>query len=341
MSDKLMTGAFMKAAVLLVLTIASLIASLVVSVDSALAQASGAEAETLFRQGKALMAQGKTAEACAAFDASQKIEASISTLLNQANCREKNAQLATAWGLFLKVEQQTRAATDEINRQMREVATERASKLEARLSTLTITVPAANQVAGLEVLRDGERVEAGAWNRALPVDGGTYQITARAPGNAAWSSTVTVVAERDVKTIEIPQLKAAALQPPPKVPAPDREEQMPGRHRSNVVPLALGGAAVALAGGAVGFFLWGDSLYDQSKKEADDAKQSSLWRSANTRRYVADGMAAASVACAGVAIWLYLRSGRSDETNRAASARILVNPIVSADQAGLIVSGRY
>src|SRR5512143_948297 len=142
------------------------------------AQSSTAQAEALFRQGKDLIARGKIAEACAAFDASQKLDPTIATLLNQAACREKNGQLATAWGLFLDAERQSRAATDDATRQLHQVATDHAAKLEPRLSTLTITVPAENRVGGLEILRNNELVDPGAWNKALPVDGGTYQITA-------------------------------------------------------------------------------------------------------------------------------------------------------------------
>ncbi|MBC7976063.1 MAG: tetratricopeptide repeat protein, partial [Myxococcales bacterium] len=175
------------------------------------AQSSTAQAETLFRQGKNLMTSGKIAEACAAFDASQKLDPTIATLLNQASCREKNDQLATAWGLFLEAERQSRSSTDDAGRQLHRVATQHAAKLEPRLSTLTITVPVENRVRGLEILRNHEPVDAGAWNKALPVDGGTYKITARAPGNAEWSASVTVSAERDAKSIETPKLKAAAL----------------------------------------------------------------------------------------------------------------------------------
>src|SRR6185369_12730876 len=145
------------------------------------AQSSTAQAETLFRQGKDLMAHGRIAEACAAFDASQKLDPTIATLLNQAACREKNGQLATAWGLFLDAERQSRVAGDEATRQLHQVATDHAAKLEPRLSTLTITVPVENRVGGLEILRNNELVDPGAWNKALPVDGGSYQITARAP----------------------------------------------------------------------------------------------------------------------------------------------------------------
>src|ERR1041385_1415807 len=186
------------------------------------AQPSGAQAETLFRQGKDLLAKGKIAEACAAFDASQKLDPTIATLLNQAACREKNEQFATAWGLFLEAERQTRSATDTATQQLHQVAASKAAKLEPRLSTLTINAPAENRVGGLQVTRAGDVVDPGAWNKALPVDGGTYRIAASAPGNAEWSTTLTIGNEHDVKAIEIPKLKAAALEPPRPKP-PDRK----------------------------------------------------------------------------------------------------------------------
>jgi hypothetical protein len=314
---------------------------------AALAQSSTAQAETLFRQAKELLAHGKLAEACAAFDASQKLEPTIATLLNQASCREKNGQLATAWGLFLDAERQTRGSTDEPTRQLHQVATEHAAKLERRLSTLTIMVPAENRVGGLEILRNNEPVDPGAWNKALPVDGGTYKIMARAPGNADWSSTVTVGVEHDTETIETPRLKAAALGPVPVQPAVPAPVAPPvvarAEHpRSKVIPLALGGGAVALVGGAVGFSLWGDSTYNKSKGEVDNATQASLWHSANTKRYVAEGLGVAGVACAGVAVWLYLRGGEQESSRRPQQdRRVVLAPILGGDRAGLVLDGRY
>lgn len=309
------------------------------------AQSSTAQAETLFRQGKDLIAHGKIAEACAAFDASQKLDPTIATLLNQAACREKNGQLATAWGLFLDAERQSRAAADEATRQLHQVATDHAARLEPRLSTLTITVAAENRVGGLEILRDNELVDPGAWNKALPVDGGTYKITARAPGNADWSSTITVGVEHDAETIETPRLKAAALQASHSTgpaasshPNPEATEHP----RSRVIPLALGGAALGLVGGAVGFELSASSTYDKSKSEPDNAKQDSLWRSANTRRYVAESLGVAGIACAGVAVWFYLRGGDQEATSTVRQAsRLFVEPILGNDRAGLALEGRY
>jgi len=324
-----------------------LLALLALSTRIAAAQPSGAQAETLFRQGKELMAKGKIAEACAAFDASQKLDPTISTLLNQAACREKNEQFATAWGLFLEAERQTRPATDAATQQLHQVAASKATKLESRLSTLTITVSPDTRIGGLQITRGGEVVDPGAWNKALPVDGGTYRIAATAPGNAEWASTVTIANERDVKTIEIPKLKAAALEPSHVKPAePAAEPRATGAEsteparRSRVVPFVLGGAAIVLAGGAVGFELSARSTYDKSKAEVDNAKQDSLWHSANTRRYVAAGLGIAAVAGAGAAVWLYVRDSRS-ETPPVHAARAQLVPVVASDRAGLLLVGHY
>jgi hypothetical protein len=309
------------------------------------AQSSTAQAETLFRQGKDLMAHGNIADACAAFDASQKLDPTLATLLNQASCREKNGQLATAWGLFLDAERQSRAATDAATRQLHQIATDHAAKLEPRLSTLAINVAPENRVGGLEILRNSEPVDPGAWNKALPVDGGTYKITARAPGNADWSSTVTVLVERDAKTIETPKLKAAALKWSGAAGATSSSHPASAASdhpRSKVLPLVLGAAAVGLVAGAVGFELSASSTYDQSKREMDNAKQDSLWSSANHKRYLAEGLGVAGIACAGAAVWLYLRGGEPEASAPTTQvSRLLVQPFLGSDRAGLVLTGRY
>jgi hypothetical protein len=306
------------------------------------AQSSGAQAETLFRQGRELMGKGKIAEACDAFEASQKLDPTTNTLMNLASCREKNNQLASAWGLFLEAERRTRGATDDATRQLHGVAVSHATKLEPRLSTLAINVAPENRVGGLQILRNAEAIDPAAWSQVLPVDGGTYTITARAPGNAEWTSTVTIGPEHDVKAIVIPKLTAAALSSRPgtgsdSVETPDPQDGG-GRRGSRTVPLAVGAGAVVLAGIAVGLELSASSSYNKAKLESNDAKQESLWNSANSKRHVAIGLGAGSVACAGVAVWLYLRSG-STETTRVARAQIA--PMLTGNSAGFVVMGSY
>ena len=306
--------------------------------SSAGAQSAKAEAEILFRQGKDLMKQGKTAEACDAFRESQKLDPTLSTLLNEANCREKNGQLATAWGLFLEAERQSRGATDGEAKNLHQVALDRSNKLERRVSKLTVSVPEESRLDRLEIVRGETPLAEASWNRALPVDGGTYKIVARAPGSRAWATEIEIAPEGDTKTVDVPKLATAAPAPGPV----DRTPSPQAMRRSRAPALAFAAGAAVLLGGAVGAELWARSTYDRAEAETDPAEQDSLWRSANYKRYVANGLAIAGVGCAGIAVWLYLRGGgesRATQTARAGSWTL--EPILARDGAGLGFTVRY
>ena len=192
------------------------------------------------------------------------------------------------------------------------------------------------------MLRGGEPVDPGAWNKALPIDGGTYRVSARAPGNAEWSSTITVGVEHDVKAIDIPKLKAAALEELPVAATDTDAAPAPAAQaRSKLVPLVLGGAAVVLAGGAIGFELSARSTNSEiAAEKTNNDRRISLWHSANNKRYIAEGLAVAGLASAGVAVWLYLRPG-AEAPPGGRVARVQLAPMVASDRAGLLVLARY
>lgn len=316
------------------------VAVVFLSSSAALAQPAGAQAEVLFRQGRELMAAGKTAEACNAFAESQKLEPAVTTLLNLAGCREKNGQLATAWGLFLDAERQTRSATAASERQLHDVAQKRAAGIEPKVSKLEIDVPDGSKLDGLEVKRGDERIDSAMWNRALPVDGGTYTITATAQGFQPWSTQLTISSEKDSKKLEIPKLQPAPKQAVPATtttttPAPAQPtavEPSPAKP-SRTVPLAIGAGAVVLLGGAVVFDLLGDSNYNDAKAEmTSQSRRDSLYDSANSKRSVAIGLGVAGVAAGGVAVWMFLRGGH-DQPERSVQ-------IVPTSN-GLAITGSY
>jgi len=295
----------------------SIIVCVIVACASAAhAQPAGAQAEVLFRQGRDLMAKEKYAEACVALQESEKLEPAVTTLLNLAGCREKLGQLATAWGLFLDAERQTRTATDAATQQLHTVAQTHAAQLEPRLSKLVINVPKTSQIDQLEIHRDTDRIDAAMWNRALPIDGGTYTITAHAPGTGDWSTTVTIAAHDDTKSVDVPILQALPKPREVAATAPTGGQQVdtpPAAGGGHAVVISVAAGAVVLGGAALGFSLWGDATYRDAKAEmTDQARRDSLYSSANTKRYVAQGLGVASLACAGVAVWLFLR-GRHDE----------------------------
>lgn len=226
------------------------------------AQVSSAEAEQLFRDGKRLMQEKKYAEACVAFETSHKIDPALTTKLNLADCREKNHQLATAWGLFVDAERDTRG--DSKQSALNKTASSRATSLESRLSYLTISVPDESRVEGLTILRNGAILDEGLWNRAFPVDGGAIVIAGRAPGHEEWSTTATVPFEAGKVSVEVPRFKelrtlGTSVTPAPSEagePDPPRgDEAIGGRftgQRKVSVGVAIAGATVLGFGGWMG-----------------------------------------------------------------------------------------
>ncbi len=311
----------------------------------ALAEGNAAKAEALFRDGRELLASGKLAEACAAFDASQRLEPATSTVFNQADCREKNGQLATAWGEFVEAERETRGTVDDTGTRMHAVAVERADKLEPRMSKLTIRVGAA--LAGLVVRRGGEVVDPGEWNRALPIDGGTYELTASLEDRQVWSETLTIGVEHDARTVEVTISHGA--RPPdaePAAPAAAAHTTIsagvtalhaataPAPERSYAWPLGVTLGAGVLLAGALAFDVWGNSTYDDAvaHHSVDD------WNSANDKRYTAEGLLAAGLGCAGVATYLWLRD--QDDSSHARTATVIA-PIATGNFTGLQLAGRW
>ncbi len=311
--------------------------------------ASGAQAEVLFDDAKQLMAKKQYAQACDKFDSSQKLEPAITTLINSADCREKNNQFATAWGLFLDVERQTRG--DASAKQLHTLAQTRAKRLEARLSKLTINVATGvAKISGLEVKLGADLVLAGSFGSALPMDGGHYTVTATAPHFSAFKADVEIKPEHDQKSVDVITLspEPEAPQKPPEVIQPPlvvheiprdqltREIQPTSSQTSHTGAVIVTVAAIAVAGGAVGFELWGRSKLDDAGKEPNDMLQTQLYDDANTRHYIAQGMGVAAIGLAGVAVYLWVRHPSATKDSSA-----LIVPMTGSDRIGLTLSGSY
>jgi len=329
------------------------------------------EAEKLFRDGKELIKQGKLAEACAAFEASERADHSLATVLSLADCRQKNRQYASAWALFLQADSETR--TDASKAALNATARARAAALEPRLSYLTINVADESRVDGLVVSRDGHAIDPAEWNRSIPIDGGPHEITGKAPGHESWSTRVVLAPERDKQSVEVPKFKElpklATPHPPrlgaatpgtppaPLAPAPSRFTP----RRKLAIGVVAGG--VVLAGVGVGLGLSARGLDDDALARCpppacsaqDAAAAAALNDRARGRALAANISFAAGGAAviAGAVLW-YLGGppaaeapvmngdANGDEAARRARPRssIAVTPQLG-EAPGLVVWGRF
>jgi hypothetical protein len=175
------------------------------------------QATALFKEGRRLMQIQQFAQACEKFEASQKLDPGGGTLLNLASCHEKIGKIATAWTEFS--EALGIAKRDGRNERIK-LASQHIADLEPKLPKIRILVPSKHRLEGLEIKRDGSVVFAAAWGSAIPVDMGTHNITATAPGYKSWASSVEIEKNGQLKDVEIPMLtKEEAVLPPPTTTA--------------------------------------------------------------------------------------------------------------------------
>jgi hypothetical protein len=184
--------------------------AILLSPSLALAEPTASEAtlaETLFRDGKELMAQKQFQAACPKLAESYGIDPGTGTLLALALCHEGGGQIASAWVEFTDVLSASRDSRPD--RAL--IARDHIAQLEPLLSKLIVNVsPSTANLPGLEVLRDGVRLDRPAWGSPVPVDGGAHVVLARAPNQAAWTFRFDVAATKDQRTVTVPDLASAA-----------------------------------------------------------------------------------------------------------------------------------
>ena len=225
-------------------------------------------ATQLFKEGRALVDQGKVADGCRKLEESQRLDPGGGTLLNLALCHEKEGRTATAWAEFTEA---LGIARRDDRAQRIEIAQAHIEALEPMLSRLVVQVPAGSDLPDLEIRRDGGVIRRAAWGTSMPIDPGEHVIEASARGRIPWKESVTVGGKAESKTVMVPLLDIAPTPatPPASVsssaPAPTFESTPPNRAGAWV---ALGFGA---AGVAVGSYFGIQAMSEQ--QTADDACQ--------------------------------------------------------------------
>ncbi|HEY2736646.1 MAG TPA: hypothetical protein VGI70_21750, partial [Polyangiales bacterium] len=220
------------------------------------AQQSGdkAAAEALFEEGRKLMTANDFASACPKFEASQRLDPGVGTMLNLADCYEKAGKTASAWAEF----RETISAAHQAGSTEREkIARKRVQALEPKLSYLTIEPQPGQPVS---VSRDGVAIDRAELGSAIPIDPGSHTIAASAPNKQSWSGDVNVGASGDRASIALPILQDSVATPPPMAAAPVPETSPAAivaaapstPHRSGQRIGGIVAAAIGVAGIATG-----------------------------------------------------------------------------------------
>jgi hypothetical protein len=165
-------------------------------------------AQSLFDEGRALMAAKRYAEACPKLAESQRLDPGGGTLLNVAICHELEGRLGTA---SMEMNAALAQARKDGRQDRFDIATTHLAAIGDRVPKLTIRVP--HEEEGLEVFLDGTALRRPAWNVATIVDPGSHVIDARAPNASAPFRMTVDVHEREQRVVDV--VLPAAETPPP------------------------------------------------------------------------------------------------------------------------------
>lgn len=275
---------------------------------SAIASAEPSAGE-LFKEGRALVKQGKHAEACEKFKKSQELDPELGTLFNIAQCEEKTGKLASALAAYREV------VAKDTNADRKALAAEYQSKLEPRVPRIVVQVeqPPPSLVVTLDGSTGAKPVAA---NLPLPVDMGDYTVVARADGYRELSTKVHVTAEGATTTVPVSlalvhdQENVVVTRNVPAQPAPEPSHSH--RKRYAIITLGVGGAAIAtgMVFGVIANGKWSDAKavcggttcpsqtqVDQAQAIVNDARSAG---NLSTGLVVAGGV----LATAGLVLWL-------------------------------------
>jgi serine/threonine-protein kinase len=325
--------AFVRAVSLGLLTLATLCIS-----TGAGAQTDKAAAEALFREGMRLAKAGNYSEACPKLEESQRVEPSLGVQYYLADCFERIGRSASAWANFVEVANKAHVAGEAAKEQ---TAREHADALEPKLARLRVELEN-GELPGLSVQRGQVLIGPGQWGVALPVDPGSYELRATAPGYAEWKKTVAVAAGASVNE-KIPALQAlpaaspstnpvAAAPVPLAVTPPAREPSSWGTQRTVAVVVAGVGIATLATSGVLALLAnsANKSSKDPGKCAADDTCTDAGLDARDKALKLADAatvvsIAGAALAVGGAVIWLTAPPSHRDAPT-GASARLGFGP---------------
>lgn len=312
-----------------------------------------AGAEALYEQARGLMKQGDFAHACPKFKQSYDLDAGGGTLLNLADCYEKQGKFASAWSSF----KEALVIAQRDNRPERvEYAKQHIASLEPKVSKITIEVPSDVNEPGFSVSLDGTALGDAAWGVGMPVDAGAHQVTASAPNKQSYEQTVQV--DSGSISFKIPKLKPAATpkDAPPVVidhdveKKPVTDEPRPGNSQ-RTVGFVIGGAGLVALGVGSYFGLHAMSKWDERKdncpNNACNQSAKDAGDKAKSAALISDIGFGVGIIAAGVGTYLVLSSkppsestsGRGRHARQARSLQVL--PAFGPQGGGLVLRGNY
>jgi len=141
-------------------------------VGAAAGPARADRADQLFKKGKKLLAEKRYAEACTAFEDSDRIDPGIGAKLNVAKCYQEWGKLATAWRWYSDAERMAATTKDDRATKIHQLIED----LDPGVPRLTLNAAPDANTSGVVLKLDGIEIDIHTLGTERRVDPGPHQI---------------------------------------------------------------------------------------------------------------------------------------------------------------------
>jgi hypothetical protein len=311
------------------------------------------DADTLFKEGRALLDQKKYDEACPKLAESQRLDPGAGTLVALSMCHEGQGKTATAHD---ELKQAAAMGRKNGRSDLANAADKRAAAMEPKLSKLVVRLPKGERDR-YDVTLDGTKLNGDRLDTPFAVDPGEHEIEASGAGKLAKSYTVRLNASGTIEVV-IDKLDDAAVAAPVPAPAPQKQPSLvlanepppeadarPGSgQRALGVITMVAGAGALIAGGV--FVAKGVSEKSAADRICngvttcnETAEQEGIARAKESTMVGGITAGAGAGALMLGAIIYFTAPNKSDAAPKKASARVV--PMTSPNQLGLGFTGTF
>jgi tetratricopeptide (TPR) repeat protein len=299
-------------------------------------------ADQLFKKGQKLLAEKRYAEACAAFEDSDRLDPEIGAKLNVARCYQEWGKLATAWRWYTDAEQLASKAGDPRTPKIHA----RVEELDRDVPRLTLVLPAGAVTDQLAIQLDGTALALATLGDERRVDPGPHDITILIDGKPRTPRTVPVQrGDRTRVELDIPARRQArrAATPEP-VGDPGRNRRLIGLGASGAGVVAVGIAGIATLRARSDYQ---HALHGHCNDATDMCDPTGLagTHSARHRANIATVVTVLGAAAVAGGLVLYFTAPGATHGERperaARSAALYLAPAIGGDGAGVVLGGGF
>lgn len=312
------------------------------------------DADTLFKEGRALLDAKKYDEACPRLAESQRMDPGAGTLLALSLCHEGQGKTATAHD---ELKQAAALGRKNGRNDLANAADKRAAAMEPKLSKLVVRLPKGER-GRYDVTLDGTRLNGDRLDTPFAVDPGEHKIEASATGKLSKSYVVRLNAAGVIEVV-IEKLDDAAVAAPVPVPVPQKQPSLvlatepppeadakpgSGQRALGVITMVAGTGAL-IAGGVfvakgVSEKAAADRICNGVTECNANAEQEGIARAKESTMIGAiTGAAGAGALMIGAIVYFTAPSKAESKEPKKASARVV--PMTSPNQLGLGLTGTF